>query len=85
MLYTLYAFVAEMAQQAHRMLMFPLIDPLTYWDLCRALEDHDTTILRWVHLWSTKTPVGKAQEEVKVTKTCGVVIGLERRVFSLSF
>ena len=32
---------------------------------------------------ATKSPVGKAHEEVKVTKTCGVVIGLGRRVFSL--
>ena len=31
---------------------------------------------------ATKSPVGKAHEEVKVTKTCGVVIGLGRKVFS---
>ncbi|KAL5510088.1 hypothetical protein EMCRGX_G005564 [Ephydatia muelleri] len=31
-----------------------------------------TTDLRLVHLWSTKTPVGKAHEEVQVTKTCEV-------------
>ena len=76
-----------MAQQALRILAFPLIDPLTYWDLCHELVDHNTTIrwcqtlkllpsskscscgllqiLRLLHLWSTKTPVGKAHEEVK--------------------
>ena len=35
-----------MAQQAPRILAFPLIDPLSYWDLCHELVDHDTTI-RW--------------------------------------
>ena len=36
--------VAEMAQQVPRIFTYPLIEPLTYFELCRELSDHDSTI-----------------------------------------
>ncbi|KAL5515970.1 hypothetical protein EMCRGX_G001225 [Ephydatia muelleri] len=132
----MHSFVAEMAQQAPQVCVYPLIHPMTYFELCGELVDHATTIrwcqklkllpsskmcscgrgmhlvkrkdspeqlgwrcprkgcrkevtlrkgtffegthleiqviLRLQHLWSTKTPVGKAQDEVKVGSATAV-------------
>ena len=39
-------YVADMAQPARMFFTYPLIDPITYYELCRELIDHDSTI-RW--------------------------------------
>ena len=42
----MHSFVAEMAQQAPQVCVYPLIHPMTYFELCGELVDHATTI-RW--------------------------------------
>ena len=61
--------VAEMAQQVPRLFTYPFIEPLTYFELCRELPDHDSTI-RWCQtmklLPSSKTcSCGRAMNLVK--------------------
>ena len=36
--------MAEMAQHVPRVFAYPLIEPLTYFELCREFVDHDSTI-----------------------------------------
>ena len=37
-------YVADMVQPARMLFSYPLIDPITYYELCRELIDHDSTI-----------------------------------------
>ena len=61
--------MAEMAQHVPRGFAYPLIEPLTYFELCRELVDHDSTI-RWCQMMkllpSSKTcSCGRAMNLVK--------------------